>query len=112
MAHILTPPVDITVDDAQTYVLTITYGNGVMTGSSAFFDFDDQIQQGQITDCRLGQGNAIKGKTLTVISTLPADNAGASFVSVIYKINEQSVSRRTQIGQDRLYTLETNLNFN
>jgi hypothetical protein len=105
-----TEPVEITVVDGKPY--SIKYGNAIMNGKSTFFDIADNLHQGTISEVVLGDGKVIRGSTLEVSSVLPLDNKAATFASVIYKIDGQSIVRRVKISEGaKIIILQTDINF-
>ena len=92
--------------------LTLVVGEG-QYGSSAFKNFNGQIEAGAILNRILGSAGSIKGKKLIITTTVTDTNPDTNRTSVSYQLNGKNVDTlEYEVEQDNgTLVYYTTLNF-
>jgi hypothetical protein len=107
-------PDDYSVIDNQNVNLTVTIGDGQI-GSSKVKLNGQTLEGGEITNINVGLGKDIKGKKLTINTTVDKANPQTNKASITYDLSgglkNISCTEKKEFGKDDSVILSRSFNF-
>lgn len=94
----ITNTIDYSTPASGTLNLSVIIGNGNAC-TSTFKNFDGTYTTGDITDVLLGNAVDIKGKSISVTSTVTDTNPNTDMTIITYQINDNDIQQYTQAAE-------------